>query len=165
MLTRTSILIIGILLSFTSYGQDTKMSLNDSMLLKNFWTDFTTAVKTNNKDELTALCKFSFYCRPCIDDTTLKQNDHVTIKVTEKLFVESQYKLFLGTPIKNLVNKYPRFETYLFKPAFDDKNKPNGFIFPYTIVAPSKRWEGIQGFIYLEKVNNKYLIAGIDTVP
>jgi hypothetical protein len=52
-----------------------------------------------------------------------------------------------------------------FYPAYDDKNKRNGCMFPYTIIAPSKRGEGLQGFIYLAKRNGKLKITGIDTVP
>jgi hypothetical protein len=38
-------------------------------------------------------------------------------------------------------------------------------MFSYTIVAPSKTWEGLQGFIYLSKKSGKFKITGIDTVP
>ena len=95
----------------------------------------------------------------------LKHNDHITIKVTKKLFYESQYKEFFDKPIRNKVEQHKTFETYIFYPAFDDKNKRGGFMFSYTIVAPSKKWEGLQGFIYISKKSGKYKITGIDTVP
>ena len=168
----TSILTItfGLLLSLSSYGQDTEIdrtiSIQDSILLRNFWTDFSTAIKKNDKDKLATLCEFPFYCHPCIDDTTLKHNDHITIKVTKKLFYESQYKEFFDKPIKSEVEKHKIFETYIFYPAFDNKSRRDGFMFSYTIVAPSKTWEGLQGFIYLSKrKSGKYKITGIDTVP
>src|SRR5690348_18379110 len=51
------------------YGQDTnldtKLSLQDSSLLNNFWTNFKSAINTNDKMKLATLCKFPFYCRPC----------------------------------------------------------------------------------------------------
>ena len=76
-----------------------------------------------------------------------------------------EYKLFFNKPIKNLVNKYRNFDVDIFHPYSDNNNRPKGFIFSYTIVAPSKKWEGLQGFIYLEKIKGKYKITGIDTVP
>jgi hypothetical protein len=166
-----SILIItfGFLLSFNSYGQvestDRTISPQDSILLHSFWTEFNSAIIQKDKDKLATLCVFPFYCSPCIDNTTLKKNDHVTIKVTKKLFYESQYKEFFDKPIRDEVEKHKIFETYIFYPTFDDKNKPDGFKFSYTIVAPSKTWEGSQGFIYIEKRNGKFKITGIDTVP
>ena len=168
----TNILTItfGLLFSLCSYGQDANIdrtiSFKDSILLHNFWTDFKSAITKKDKDKLATLCEFPFYCSPCIDDTTLKINDHITIKVTKKLFYESQYKEFFDKPIKSEVEKHKTFETYIFYPAFDNKNRRDGFMFSYTIVAPSKSWEGLQGFIYLGKrKSGKYKITGIGTVP
>ena len=159
----------GLLFSLCSYGQDANIdrtiSFKDSILLRNFWTDFKSAIIKKDKDKLATLCDFPFYCSPCIDDTTLKINDHITIKVTKKLFYESQYKEFFDKPIRSEVEKHKIFETYIFYPAFDEKNKRNGLMFSYTIVAPSKKWEGSQGFIYLSKKSGKFKITGIDTVP
>ena len=159
----------GLLYSLSSHGQDTildrTISLQDSILLRKFWTDFKNAIKKNDKYKLSTLFEFPFYCSPCTDDTTLKNNDHVTIRVTKELFYESQYKTFFGKPIRDEIEKHSKFETYIFYPAFDDKNKRNGYTFSYTIVAPSRKWEGSQGFIYLRKKGNKLKITGIDTVP
>ncbi len=165
-----TIKIMSILLfSINSYGQDTiidrAISLKDSILLNNFWTDFSNAIKTSNKEKLATLCEFPFYCHPCINDTTIKNNNHVTIKVTRKLFFETVYKEFFDKPIKSEVESHSKFETYIFNPAFDDKQKRDGFMFSYTIFAPSNTWEGVQGFIYIAKRNGKYKITGIDTVP
>ena len=169
-MNRILILITGFLFSYTIiYGQqpnyEGKISSQDNVLLNVFWTKFKTAVNTNDKVMLSTLCEFPFYCHPCIDDTTLKNNNHITIKVTRKLFNKSQYKLFFDRPLKDVVEKYKDFATYIFHHSFYDKGGPKGFMFSYTIVAPSKTWEGSQGFIYLEKINGKYKITGIDTVP
>lgn len=168
-MNRILTIIFGLLFSFNSYGQDTdlerKISLQDSILLRNFWAGFKSAINKKDKVQLAKLCEFPFYCRPCIDDTTLKNNNHVTIKVTKKLFYKSQYKEFFNKPVRDEVEKHTTFETSIFYPSFDDKNKRNGFMFSYTIVAASKTWEGLQGFIYLSKRNGKFKITGIDTVP
>ncbi|MEN9548794.1 MAG: hypothetical protein RIR12_1385 [Bacteroidota bacterium] len=169
-MTRILTITFGLLFSLGSYGQDSeidrRISIQDSILLRNFWTDFSTAIKENDKDKLSTLCEFPFYCHPCIDDTTLKHNDHLTIKVTKKIFYESQYKVFFDKHIKSEVEKHRTFETYIFHPTFDNKNIRDGFMFSYTIIAPSKTWEGLQGFIYLSKrKSGKYKITGIDTVP
>ena len=157
--------------TFTIYGQGSipirKTSLQDSILLNKFWKDFVSAINTNDKLKLARLCKFPFYCRPCIDDTTLKLNDQVTIKVTKKVFNDSQYKIFFDSPIKNEVNKHLKFDLYFFNISPDNKNnaEQSGFNFSYTIIAPSKYYEGSQGFIFLKKIGGTYKITGIDTVP
>ncbi|HMU11165.1 MAG TPA: hypothetical protein PKC54_14235, partial [Ferruginibacter sp.] len=141
-MNRILTITFGLLFSLSSHGQysnlDTTISFQDSILLCNFWTDFKRAIDEKSNDKLAALCEFPFYCRPCIDDTTLKNNDHTVIKVTKKLFYESQYKVFFSKPIKDLIEKYQKFETYIFHPTFDNKFKRNGFMLTYTIVAPSK---------------------------
>ena len=75
--------------------------------------------------------------------------------------------MFFDKPIKDEVNKHKTFDSYIFIPTFDDRDRAQqvGFKFSYTIVAPSKNWEGLQGFIFLEKIEGKYKITGIDTVP
>jgi hypothetical protein len=168
-MNRILTITFGLLFSLSSFGQDTNIdrtiSFHDSILLNNFWTDFSSAIKTNNKEKLASLCEFPFYCSPCIDDTTIKNNNHITIKVTKSLFFETVYKEFYDKPIKSEVESHPKFESYIFYPAFDNKNRRDGFRFSYTIVAPSKTWEGLQGFIYISKKSGKYKITGIDTVP
>jgi hypothetical protein len=92
-MSRSILIFFFVLVSNITYGQNrvitSKSLLQDSILLNNFWTKFRKAINENDKEKLAALCEFPFYCRPCIDDTTLKVNDPVTIKVTKKLFVES----------------------------------------------------------------------------
>jgi hypothetical protein len=166
---RVLILTISILFSLIICGQgtnvDTKLSSKDSIFLNDFWTNFRTSVKTRDKAKLEAICEFPFYCEPCIDDTTLQHNDHVTIRVTKRIFTESQYKLFFDGPISDEVNKHESFDANMFIKVIDNNNKPNGFKFSYTIVAPSNKWEGLQGFIFLGRKNSEYKITGIDTVP
>lgn len=159
----------GFLFSLCSYGQDAgidrTVSPQDSILLRNFWTDFEAAITQKDKEKMAALCEFPFYCSPCVDYTTTKNKNRVTVKVTKKLFYESQYAAFFDKPLKDEVEKHTIFETDFFYPAFDANNKRNGYMFSYTIVAPSKTWEGSQGFIYLSKKGGKFKITGIDTVP
>ena len=155
--------------SLNSYGQDTsldrKISVQDSILLNHFWTSLTLAIEKKDKYKLATLCEFPFYCRPCIDDTTLKVNDRISIKVTKELFFESQYKEFFDKSLKEEIGKHKHFGADIFQLTLDDKNRPDGFNFSYIIVPPSKTWEGLQGFVYLRKVKGKYKITGIDTVP
>lgn len=150
-------------------GQQTfdvsEMAVRDSSALKKFWTTFKTAINTNDKAKLSSLCEFPFYCRPCIDDSTLKDNNHITIKVSKKLLLESQYKVFFDNRLKNMVNKFRDFRIHIFNPTFNDKTRHSGFTFSYTLVAPSKTWEGSQGFIYIRRIKGEYKITGIDTIP
>jgi hypothetical protein len=157
-----------VLFSWACSGQDTSydrtLSRQDSMLLSNFWAEFAYAIRAADKDKLAALCEFPFYCRPCIDYTALKDCDLVTVKVSRKMLLESQYRLFFDKPIRAVVEKHPIFEN-IFYPAYDDKNKRDGFMFFYTRIAPSVRGEGSQGFIFLRNIGGKYEITGLDLVP
>jgi len=164
-MTRILILLIATIISVAVSGQNATISSQDSVMLDKFWTELKVAINTNDKAKLATLCDFSFYCRPCIDDTTLKKNNHVTIKVTKALFYESQYKLFYDKPFKDKVNSYDSFKLSFFYPAYDDNGRQSGFSFSYAILAPSERYEGIQGFVYVDKVKGQYKITGIDTVP
>jgi hypothetical protein len=163
-MTRILTLTILTLISATVLGQNNTESLQNNVLLKKFCTELRIAVNTKDKAKLATLCSFPFYCRPCIGDTTIKVKNHGAIKVSRALFYESQFKLFFDKPFKEKVNS-DEFKPSLFQPAYNEKNQPRGFSFPYTIVAPSKNWEGLQGFVYLEKVTGQYKITGIDTVP
>jgi hypothetical protein len=168
-MSRILTLLLALLFSVFVNGQGTslplKISVEDSIKLNDFWTSFKKAVNKKNKMELAALCRFPFFCWPCIVDTTLEPNNGITIHVTKTLFFKSQYRLFFDKPIVDVINKYSNFEIDIFSQDFDNRSKPKGFMFPYTIIAPSKTWEGLQGFIYLDKIDNKYKITGIDTVP
>ena len=161
---------IGLIFSLSSYAQyidaaDTTKSGQEKTLLLNFWTEFKMAISKKDKDDLAALCEFPFYCSPCIDDTILKTNDSITVKVTKKLFYKNQYKDFFRKPITDLFEQYQKFNPHIFYPTYNVKHKRDGFTFSYTIVAPSKTWEGLQGFIFIAKKGEKFKIAGIDTVP
>jgi hypothetical protein len=165
LLTLTLVVLFSIRPYAQGFSIGRTISSQDSILLRNFWTDLETAIRKEDKAKLATLCAFPFYCKPCIDDTTLKNNDHVTIKVTKKLFYESQFRKFFEKPMKDEIEKHKEFDINIFQPAFDDKSMPKGFMFSYTIVPPSKNWEGLQGFIYLGKIDGKFKITGIDTVP
>ncbi len=164
-----TLLIFGeLLISNSARGQGQNLgqvvSPEDSILLRKFWKDFRFAVINNDNAKLADLCSFPFYCSPCAADTALKDNN-ATIKVTEKIFRQGQSKIFFEKPVKNEVEKRISFTTSIFHQTYDDKNKPKGFYFSYSIVAPSTEWEGIQGFIYLELINRQYKITGIDQIP
>lgn len=160
-MARILTLTIVTLISLTVYGQEHPVSHQDSVLLNKFWKELRVAINTKDKAKLANLCVFPFSCTPCLSDTTLKVNDDdVTIKVTKALFYESQYKLFLDKQFRERVDG-PMF----FFQSYDQNNKPYGFNFFYVIVAPSNSFEGIQGFVYLRKINDQYKIVAIDTVP
>lgn len=167
-MSRFIVLIFGVLFSTIVYGQfenEIKPSFTDSVLLNNFWTDFQTAINTNDKAKLKNLCEFPFYCRPCIDDTTLKHNDHITIKVSKKLFTQSQYKVFFDKPLQDEVKKYEHFEVTIFHRYTENLRKPNNFFFFYTIIPYSDNAPSMQGVMSLDKENGKYKISGIDIIP
>lgn len=165
LMTRVLNLLIWTLTSATVYGQGKTPSLQDSILLHKFWSELTTAVNTLDKSKLAGLCEFPFYCRPCIDDTTLRENNHVTIKVTRDLFYRSQYKLFFDKPFKDDVNNLSHFKPALFYPTYDAEKKQKGWGFSYPIIAPFKSFEGKQGWVYVDKIKGQYKITGMDVIP
>ena len=70
------ILIIGLSIAIFSYGKernlDSKITTKDSILLNRFWSEFNSAINSNDKIKLSALCKFPFYCHPCNKNKSLK---------------------------------------------------------------------------------------------
>ena len=150
-------------------GDDLKkpVSPKDSILLVHFLTDFKTAIRGKNQIALSRLINFSFHCTPCINDSTLKVNDDGDApKVSEKLFFQSQYKLFFDGRMERSLNRYNDLGTGIFKRFYNiEDNKEYGFFFPYTITPPSSHWEGSQGFIYVSKIKGKYKITSIDMIP
>lgn len=151
--------------SFSLYGQDTVISPQDSVLLRNFWGDFTKAIKNKDKTKLTELCKFPFYCRPCLDYLPAKDTIPETILVTSESYQKELFKLFFEDPLRGEIGRKEKFNLGLFREAFDDRREKNGFWFGYFIVPPYDNREGIQGIIYLKKKHNRYKIVGIDVVP
>ena len=148
-MSRILLLALIIMTSYYSSGQQTfdvsERAMLDSSALKRFWTEFKIAINTNDKAKLSSLCEFPLYCRPCIDDSTLKNNNYTTIKVSMKLFLESQYKVFFENRLKTEMNKFQDFRIHIFNPTFTTKNKHTGFTFSYTLVAPSKTWKDLGG--------------------
>ena len=168
-MNRILTIIFALLFSLDCYGQDANIDrtvlYQDSILLNNFWTEFSNAIKANDKEKLATLCEFPFYCSSCIDDTTIEYKDRITAKVTRKLFFNTVYMIFFDNPIKREVEKHREFKTSIFDELSDKRNRHPEFVFSYTIAAPSKDWDGLQGFIHINWKNGKYKITGIDTVP
>jgi hypothetical protein len=71
--------------------------------------------------------------------------------VTEKSFMENDYKFFVGSPVKNKIKSYSYLEESIFHPAFDNQKKPVEFTFSYTIIAGSKNVKGACGPVHLKK--------------
>lgn len=100
------------------------ISARDSIKLRKFWTAFQDGVIKMNKTALADICEFPFYCSPCTDDTSLADNDHITIKVTEELFLSGQIKIFFSKPVLDIVKQ--RFRLHIFYPTFDESGKRGG---------------------------------------
>ena len=168
--------IVSLILSLALYGlvidRELPPSSKDSILLARFWYRFKKAVNDEDKNAIASICKFPFYCRPCISDTSvthkINYNAH-TVKVTKNLFEESQYKVFFSNHVKIEINRHKNFDLYIFHRTRNNYDKYDGFEFSYILIEPSNNlshWtEGAQGFIELKKNNNEYLIDGIDEVP
>lgn len=163
------IIISGLLFSVCMHGQkrtaDEEISSQDKILLEKFWKNFTDAVTRNDKEKIKTLCEFPFYCRPCIDYLGSKNSNLITVKVTRDLFQKKHYKVFFEKELKAEVKKHQKFNIQFFHPYFNDEVKIQGISFLYTIIPPSKTWEGAQGMITLAKKEGKFKITGIDTIP
>lgn len=163
------ILLCVLLFSVSICGQtnnsDNEISAQDKILLQKFWKDFTDAVNKNDKKKLETLCEFPFYCSPCIDYIESKNNNLFTVKVTRALYHQKYYKIFFEQALKTDVKKHQKFNVKLFHPYFNEEIKRHGMSFLYTLVPPSEHWEGSQGMITLRKIEGKFKITGIDTVP
>ncbi|WP_068944321.1 hypothetical protein [Chryseobacterium timonianum] len=162
------VLILFFLFSVSICGQkksDDEISAQDKILLQKFWTDFTDAVTRNDKGKIKTLCEFPFYCRPCIDYLGSKNSNLVTVKVSRDSYQKKYYKVFFEKELKAEVKKHQKFNLQFFHPYFNKEVKIQGISFLYTMIPPSKTWEGAQGMITLAKKEGKFKITGIDMVP
>jgi hypothetical protein len=160
---------MGLLLTATACGQvpkpGTAFSKTDSIALHKFWNLFRNAINSHDKSKLAALCDFPLYCAPCMNDSNVDPMDPQPVKLTKKSFLENYFTVLLDKTIVLKVNKHPAFSNSTFYPAFDGKGKQIGFMFLYTLVAPSKKGEGSQGVIEVSKIKGTYKIAAISTIP
>lgn len=138
-----------------------KLTPTNKKLLSQFWKDFTAALNSENKIQLASLVKFPFNCDYCEVDTT-KPKDYDYLKVTKELFNKGQYKIFFDQRLKKTVKKNANLLDILYV-SFE--NKKCYYNFSYASVEPSKKWEGQQHFFSLEKINGKYVITSVWTVP
>lgn len=162
-------LLCGLLFSVHVHGQkgnsDSEISTQDRILLQTFWKDFTNAIIRNDKDEIAKLCEFPFYCSLCLDYLKSRNSNLATVKVSRDLFYKKHYKVFFEQALKTEVKKHQKFNVQFFHPYFNEEVKIHGVSFLYTLVPPSKQWEGSQGMITLRKTKGKFKITGIDTIP
>ncbi|WP_347217790.1 hypothetical protein [Chryseobacterium sp.] len=162
-------LISCLLFSVSIYGQknksDDEISAQDKILLQKFWKDFTDAVTRNDKEKIKTLCDFPIYCRPCLYYIKNKNSNLVTLKVTRDLFQKKYYKVFFEKELKADIKKHQKFTIQFFHPYFNKEANIHGISFLYTLIPPSKTWEGAQGMVSLEKIGGKFKITGIDMVP
>lgn len=150
-----------------SYSQirfSAPVSKADSISIEVFWKSFRSSVQHKDKQKLASLFKFPFYCHQCIDYVQANDEYDATVIVSKKIFLDSVYKLFFDIPTLNKRTARIWTDTILFHKPNDNQTK-GGWIFSYAIIAPSKEYEGIQGFIYIRKQNGRYIIDGLDTVP
>ncbi|TWR23829.1 hypothetical protein FPZ42_18795 [Mucilaginibacter achroorhodeus] len=138
----------------------TKISNSDKFLLNEFWKKFTLAINAKNKAELSTLIKFPFTCDYCEIKTVNKTNG-LYLKVTKKLFYQSQYKIFLDPKLQKIVNK----ENILDILSVTSENNHCHYDFSYVSIKQSKDWEGQQHFFSLKKVNGKFVITSAWTIP
>lgn len=159
------------ILIFTLLGQSlfaqtpncdkSKLTAADKKLLTQFWTDFKSAINSENKIKLASLVKFPFNCDYCLLDTA-KEKNYDYLKVTKGLFDKGQYKIFFDPKLKRIVNNNADLLNILFMTLEDNKCYYN---FSYASVEPSKKWEGQQHFFTLEKINGRYFITSAWTAP
>jgi len=149
---------------YPQIGFSTKISNADSTSLDNFWNSFRNSVQQKDKQKLASLFKFPFYCHQCLAYVQANDRYNATVKVSKQLFLDSVYKLFFDIPILNESASSIWSDTIYFHKIDENKIKSE-WTFSYIITAPSKEYEGTQGFIYLRKRKGKFVIDGLNTVP
>lgn len=149
---------------YPQIGFSTKISNADSTSLVNFWNSFRNSVQQKDKQKLASLFKFPFYCHQCLVYVQANDQYNATVKVSKQLFLDSVYKLFFDIPILNESASNIWSDTIYFHKIDENKIKSE-WTFSYIITAPSKEYEGTQGFIYLRKRKRKFVIDGLNTVP
>ena len=149
---------------FSQIRFNESISKADSLSVELFWNSFRSSILKKDKQKLSSLLKFPFYCQQCLSYVQPNDVYNATVKVSKKLFLDSVYKLFFEIPTLNNLTKNIWSDTIFFYRISESRIKP-GWIFSYPIISPSKGYEGRQGFIYLRKRKGKFIIDGLDTVP
>ena len=149
---------------FPQIGFTAPISQADSTSLETFWNSFRNSIQQKDKKKLASLFKFPFYCHQCLDYVQANDSYNATVKVSKQLFLDSVYKLFFDIPSLNKLTSNIWSDT-IFLHKIEEKNVKSSWTFSYAIIAPTKEYEGTQGFVYLRKRKGKYIIDGLDTVP
>ena len=141
------------------YGKKAKALLKDSVMVKTFWSDVQTSIRSGDAEQVANLIDFPFNCVPCEPDSIDRKTVIYFVRVSTKSFRRVYSKEFFQEPLRHAIldNEYSDL-TF----SFDDHQQAFGYSLPYTIVKPSKTSEGRQGFLIIEKVHGRYLITGID---
>jgi hypothetical protein len=150
--------------TFSQIRFNASISKADSLSIELFWNTFRTSIQQKDKQKLASLFKFPFYCHQCLDYVQANDSYNATVKVSKQLLLDSVYKLFFDIPILNKLTSTIWSDTIYFHKIDENKVKSE-WAFSYAIIAPTKEYEGSQGFIYIRKRKGKYVIDGLDTVP
>lgn len=137
----------------------------DSVLLNVFWKELSSTVDRANKDRMVTFFHFPFYCRPCVDDTSLDRTNNITVHVTKAMFRKSVAEFLIKGPFGEAILQNRVVAVKNRKTAQDDSQQPGDLIFTYRITAPHPPFEGKQGWLSVGKRKGKFQITGIHIIP
>ncbi|TMI62904.1 MAG: hypothetical protein E6H07_15995 [Bacteroidetes bacterium] len=161
-MNRLLLIIFGSSLSIFVNGQVNcdRQKQKDSIQLEQFCIGFKKAVNQRDLKNISEFFQFPFPCSACnIKDNSNSKEPYM---VSYKRFLQGKYDEFFGAWFMETVSKGRLFE--LLQASENDKGKCS-FFFGYPMVLPSERTEGHQGFLTIEKINGKFKITSIWSVP
>jgi hypothetical protein len=163
------VIFAGILLSITISGQKglklSNIPKQDRIPLNVFWSSFTSALRSDNKNKLSTLIQFPFTYDQCILDTS-NRKDLLYTKVTRKQFDLNLYKIFFVPKFIQLINNC-KYSDDIFEPVADTDTsreyKNHAYSFGYMTVEPTKQQNGHQEWFLINKINGQYKIISVES--
>jgi hypothetical protein len=135
-----------------------ELSKSQQKELKLFWNDLKYAINRKDKIALQKLFNFPYNCSFCVT----AKNDKPYIIVNAKSFIKENYKIFFSEYFLDIVNNHE-----ILKILNGDivENGKCEYSFSFPIIKPSKKSEGIQGFLTVKQLGKKYKIFSAWAVP
>lgn len=134
------------------------LSIKQKQELQSFWDNLKKAVNNKDKIALEELFHFSFNCSIC----NSKNSKSPYLVINKKLFYREYYKMFFSDFFSETINRHEILEI-LKGNILENGSCDYNFSFP--IVKPSVKSEGVQGFLTVKEINDKYKVFSVWSVP
>ncbi|PKV51655.1 hypothetical protein ATE84_3745 [Aquimarina sp. MAR_2010_214] len=174
---RTHIIFLAIFLTFLSCAKNKKDEKNEfpKNEISKTWNNFLNALDSNRKKDFKELSGKKIRCYLCLENTLAEQKEIEVLKNNDSLWYDKIYDELIYIPIDSFLKK--DFDL-IFNPEFVNALKEKKTIFHKRIIdgieyyevlvtttEPTLDHEGGQHNFQFKKINGKWKLNGIETIP